>query len=305
MEIRNSGRSLEPKKYNIFDIDFLRFFEGVPSHSLFPEFVAVSRGIKPVLRTYAIRLDRFNLFKKVCQSYSLFVERSDFRISSEDDTRISPSGPFIYTYISKSKKSAREAKQIEYDIFLKKEISYKKPLRFARLMGYPKCCFDSWWELRGVHSPAETGQVEYRASKRTEGEFSFYLNNLIRGDYYLIAHHPCSYQCQPSIKYAKKVLGAIKAVDPLVAKKIVTLLKFPVIKFLKRGRYLRLIDGHLINGQSVIYRTCEGDESFIQKFIKGNKLQIEKDRIKIFRDNLLVGIYHKRNEFDGVIFPFT
>lgn len=292
------------EKFNIFDIDFLKPFEGIPSHSLFSEFVAVFYDIKPVLRTYAIRPDKLPPLEKICKNYGLFAESSNFRISAKDDTVISPSGPFIYVYISKSKRLVKEAKQIEEKIFIKNQKSHSLFLRFAELMGYPKCCFNFFLNYIRKHSAVRFYLIEYDIHKNTQGNFSFYLNNLVRGDYYLISHHPCSYNCGPSIKYAKKVLSAIRKVNPKIACRIKALLKFPVLKFLNRAQYLRFINGKVKSRAEIIYKISEGDDKLNRKFKKGNRILVGRDKIEIFKDKTLVDIYKKKNELDGVIFDF-
>ncbi len=295
-------KSLSQYKNTIFDIDFLKPFEGIPSHSLFSEFIAVFYGIKPVLRTYAIRPDKYPLLKKICKKFSLFTEYSDFRISSKDDTIISPFGPFVYVYISKSKQLSKEAKKTEEDIFLKRQFFYEKSLRFSQLMGYPKCCFDFFRNYMKNNSH-RSDLIEHNIYKNTDGKFSFYLNNLIRGDYYLVSHYPCSYNCELSVIYAKKVLKSIKIVNPEIAGKTLILLKSPVIKFIRRGYFMRFTGAGAQNNE-IVYKNCEGDEGLVKKFIKGNRLEVGKKKIKIFKDDLLVDVYDKKNELDGVIFDF-
>ncbi|MDD5145921.1 MAG: hypothetical protein PHF44_03725 [Candidatus Pacebacteria bacterium] len=298
------------KKNNIFNGDFLKVFEDMSSHCFVPEFIAVLAGIKPVFRTYAIHVDRYPIFQKICKKYSIFVEFSDFRISSNDWISIVKKSQFVFAYFSKYKKLAKEAKDVEYNIFVKNEKSYKTLLRFSQLMGYPKCCFDfflSGWKkiISDKTSCVRPDQFEYISHQNTKEVFSFYLNNLIKGNnYYLISHLPHSYNCKPSIEYAKKVLTAIKKVNPEIAEKITTILKYPVMKFLNRGQYLRFIKGKVKNDNEIVYEVSEGDDKLNKKFIKGNKILAERTKIKIFKNKKLVDVYNKKNKLDGVIFDF-
>ncbi|MEM5806794.1 MAG: hypothetical protein QW474_00190 [Candidatus Aenigmatarchaeota archaeon] len=288
------------KNFNLLTLDFLRYFQGVQSHSLFSEFVAVLSDIKPVLRTYAIRVDRYPLLKKICAKYNLKCEHSNFRVF--DDTTISTdnSGHF-YVYISKEEQLAKEAKKVEEDIITRKKADYESHLKFSHLMGYPECCFNFFFNKVNLF-PAESHMIEFEAYKNTK-KFSFYLNNLIRGDHYLISHYPCTYNCRKSIQYAKSVLKSIEKIKPALAIEFKKLLKYPVVKFLKVGHYLRLIEGE-IHDNTITYSDCWDTLSFDSKFKKGNKIEVHNSEIKIFRDSVLIDKYKKENEFDGVVFPF-
>lgn len=268
--------------------------------------MAVFYGLKPVFRTFAIALDKFAGLKKILGGCGLFAGRSDFRISSADGITLSPKGKSVYVYISRPEKLAEEAKRIEEAFHGRNGGSYRTMLRFSRLMGYPKCCFDFYERFNRQPSGdrCRSHQIEYAARRNTRGGFSFYLNNLSRWDGYLVPHFPCSYNCRPSIEYAKKVLLAISDLDPELALKYAALLKFPVMKFLGHGWYVRYIGGKAGSGGTVVYRASSGENEVSNKFSRGNKVIVGKKKIKIFKDNPLVGAYDKKSELDGVVFDF-
>ncbi|MDD2673094.1 MAG: hypothetical protein PHW43_11885, partial [Syntrophales bacterium] len=210
-------------------------------------------------------------------------------------------GPFVYVYVSKYKNLVQETSQIEKEMFIDRNFS--RFHRFSELMGYPKCCYNFF--ARNIYkNRRDSHRMEYLIYKKTKGRPSFYLNNLIRGDYYLISHHPCSYNCEESIKYAKKVFAGIKTIDQKLSEKIIKLLKFPVLKFIKRGHYLRLLGGVVQKSQFVHYKACEGGNNLTKKFQRGNKILICNNRIEIFKGDRKIDVYNKKNKLDGVIFNF-
>lgn len=287
-----------------FDRDFLKPFEGVPTHSLYPEFIAVAGGLKPVLRTYAIRLDRYAALKRILAGHGLVSEHSDFRISPEDDTLLAPGGDSVYVYISRSAALAARAKKCEEGILARKKPSYADSLEFSALMGYPRCCFDFFLKFVTGRPSEPSHLAECEALRNTGSSPSFYLNNLIRGDHYLVSHYPCSYRCGPSLKYAKALLGEMREVRPALAAKLARLLKDPVIKFTGKGSYVRLGGGRAGEGGTVHYRDCDGEARLADRFAKGDSLRTLKSSIKIFKDGLPVDVYRKKNKDDGTIFVF-
>ncbi|HCC49264.1 MAG TPA: hypothetical protein DEQ38_14280 [Elusimicrobia bacterium] len=304
MKTNNLGPRAGKSQPALFDRDLLKPFEGVPTHSLYPEFIAVASGLKPVLRTYAIRLDRYAALKKLLAARRLFSERSDFRISSEDDTLLDPQGESAYVYISGSAALAARAKKCEEGILGRRKPSYSDSLEFSKLMGYPRCCFDFFLKFVTGRPPRPSHLAEYEALKNTGGTPSFYLNNLIRGDHYLVSHYPCSYRCGPSVNYARALLGEIRKVRPALAGKLARLLKCPVIKFPEKGSYVRLLGGRAAEGGAVRYRDCDGEAGLAARFAKGDSLRASESRIQIFKNGLPAGAYRRKNKDDGTVFIF-
>lgn len=295
-----------PRRPEIFEPDFLKAFESSPSYSYFPEFIAVAAGLKPVLRTSAVASKKFPALKKTLGKYGLFCESSDFGLGSADGLTLSPQGGSVYAYISKSRELAREAKRIEEDIRAKNAGFHEKSLRFSRLMGYPDCCFYFYERANrlALKACSRRQDIEYRARQNTSGRFSFYLNNLSRWDGYLVPHFPCSYNCRPSIDYARNVLLVMEDFAPEPALKLAALLKFPVIKFFQPGRYARFIGGRLTSAGTIVYRASIGEGGIGGRFSQGNKVTVGKKEIKIFKDDILIDAYQKENDLDGVIFSF-
>jgi hypothetical protein len=285
-------------KTNIFDMDFLRPFQGVKSHSLVSEFFAVANGIKPVLRTYAIRPKMYPLLRSICLENGLHTEHSNFMVS--DDTNVSDSGRFFFVYISKDKNLVKEAKEVEERITMGIKNDYEEHLRFSQLMGYPRCCFDFFFE--NVKKNPTTHLIEFEAHKNTK-KFSYLLNNLLRGNEYLISHYPCRYDCPKSMKYAKYVLRLIKETDPELADRFIKILKLPIMKFERTAGYVRFFDGR-VEENKIKYSGCWGFETLYRLFEKGNVLLAERKRIKIFRNGVYIDEYKKETERDGIIFDF-
>lgn len=287
----------------VFRRDFLRPFQGVPSHSLYPEFLAVAAGLKPVLRTYAVRLDRCSRLAAALAACGLRCERSDFRISGSDDTSLDPAGPSVYVYVSLSARLAAAAKRCEERMLGRREPSYAASLEFSRLMGYPRCCFDAFLRFVRGAPGRDSHFMEYAALRRTKGAPSWLLNNLIRGDHYLISHYPCSYRCRPSAKYAAALLAAMRARLPAAAARLEALLRQPVLKFDGKGSYLRLAGGAAAGG-GISYAGCGGEAGLVRLFGRGDSMRPLKARVDIYSGADKAGSYRRKSPDDGTAYLF-
>jgi len=286
---------------NVFDVNFLVPFQGVRSHSLFTELIAVANDIKPVMRTYAILPEKYHILKNVCFKNGLYMEHSNFRLLDDITIVKDDSEKFFYVYISKDKESCKEAKIVEEKIVMGIKNDYEEHLKFSQLMGYPRCCFDFFFEE--MKCLQESHLIEFKAFKNTKSNFSYLLNNLLRGDEYLISHYPCSYDCKESKKYAKKVLESLGILNEKKANDFIKLLKLPVMKFEKVASYVRFIDGK-VNKNIVEYSDCWGSEDLCKIFRKGRKIENGKDSIIILNNKIKVGEYRKKSEGDGILFDF-
>jgi hypothetical protein len=218
-----------------------------------------------------------------------------------EEAIVSDSGHFFFVYISKDKDLVKEAKEVEERIVMGIKNDYEEHLRFSQLMGYPRCCFDFFFQR--LKELPESHFVEFEAFKNTKNRLSYLLNNLMRGDEYLISHYPCRYDCTESIKYAKRVLEVIKETNPKLADRFIRILKLPVMKFEHTAGYVRFFDGK-VEGNKIKYSGCWGFETLYRLFEKGNVLVDEREKIKIFRNDVCIDEYKKRTERDGTIFDF-
>lgn len=293
----------EPQAPAVFRPDFLRPFQGFPSHSLYPEFVAVAAGLKPVLRTYAVRLDRYARLKRALAAAGLRCERSAFRVSASDDTALDPAGPSVYVYVSRSAAPAAAARDCEARLFGRREPSRAASLEFSRLMGYPRCCFEAFLRFVKGAPGRDSHYMEYGALRRTRGLPAWRLNNLIRGDHYLVSHYPCSYRCRPSLAYASSLLEALRERLPAAARRLEALLKLPVLKFDGKASYLRL-DGEPAGRGAIAYSSCDGEAALVRRFGRGDSLRPLKARIDVYRGAEKVDSYRRASPDDGAAFLF-
>jgi len=209
----------------------------------------------------------------------------------------------------------------------------KDPEKIGRLLGYPECCVKShsYFFRHNLqhHSPIVVYQ-SYRNSKR----LNFLTNNLLnfssrlsnREDYrrlreysilnehfpipliYLqfISHIPCSYDCEESIKMGKEIDALLKKYTPEVEKVVKYTLSKPILFFdvLEWIIFDGYVRGNILFYKKVIPPISSIDFSLLNKITKGNKIIIREKKIEIFKDNLSIYSYFKKDKTDGFILDF-
>ena len=279
------------------------------------EFLAVSGGEKPVLTVVFNNKSEKDLIKSNFPELAVICH---YRIVDGKKENICA--------ISKSKSLATET--VDY-IYKGKEHNL-----IGQLLGYPECCIKNhlyFFQRNLQHcSPIVTYQ-SYQNSK----QFNFLTNNLLNfstrisneGDYkkfrryyglnkdfpiplkYLqfISHIPCSYNCQESIKLGKEIDNLLKKYIPKVEQIVRYTLSKPILFF--DLFKLVIFDGYFKNGvldyKKVIPPFFLLDNLLMEKIKNGNRITASKEKIMIFRNNLKLFSYRKKNKRDGFILNFS
>ncbi len=228
--------------------------------------------------------------------------------------------------LSKKKEIAKEA----INFFTVARCNLQKT---GELLGYPKCCIKSHFHFvkHGLqhYSPVVTYQ-SYQNSK----QFNFLTNNILnfstrlytKEDYkkldqyfllnkrspipltYLqfISHIPCSYNCQESIKIGKEIDALLKKYVPQIEKVVKYTLSKPIL-FFDLFKWI-ILDGYVRENilfyKKIIPPVSPTDFLLFSKIIRGNKIIIREKTIEIFKDNLSIYSYFKKDKKDGFILDF-
>ena len=84
----------------------------------------------------------------------------------------------------------------------------------GELLGYPSCCIDAYVAAQPI---LRNRDPIARAAAATQ-TFSFLLNNLTLTAFHYIGWYPCSYDCEPSMRYAHRLDKELMRLRPRVRK---------------------------------------------------------------------------------------
>lgn len=202
--------------------------------NLYPEFVALVSGLKPVIRTAPVTSSDSERLRALALRLGLFTTR---RINHPDKDS-------CIVYVSKRYDSALKAKYFEQG---------RDSIRLGKLLGYPACCINAFMgHTRSRHLKEDT--EPYNACINTlkkGGEFNGLLK--IGVGYHLISHFPCRYDCKLSVAYADKLLNAIMKAckDKMWLAGLLNHLNSPVLKVY--DFYYDLYSLKIRSGQNSIY----------------------------------------------------
>jgi hypothetical protein len=279
------------------------------------EFLAVLAGRKPVLTLVFSNKSEKDLIKSNFPELAIICH---YRIVDGKKENICA--------ISKNKSLAAKTVNCIY--------KGKEHNLIGQLLGYPECCIKnhSYFFQRNLqHSSPIVTYQSYQNSK----QFNFLTNNLLNFStrisnkedfeklrrYYglnknfpiplkylqFISHIPCSYNCRESIKLGKEVDGLLKKYIPNVEKIVRYTLSKPILFF--DIFKLVIFDGYFEKGvlyyKKVIPPFFLLDNLLMKKIKDGNKIIVNKQKITIFKDNLKLFSYQKKNKTDGFILNFS
>ncbi len=216
-----------------------------------------------------------------------------------------------YFWISKKNDTIKEA--IKYNRLL--ENLSKKPQnwnnfvkynwKLGLMFGYPECCIKSYvksWESSFKKNHDTPNHViESFLKTQGKGEIDFLLNNL--SVYRLISHFPCSYNCEESLEIARSVFENMSTKNK---KKVSSALKRDIL-FWSEESMIGFEDKFRGNGNNYSLdgmRTLGIKLPLILALEIGNKVQYDKDSIKIFNNKRLIYTYNKLDETDGILLKF-
>lgn len=281
------------------------------------DLIAVKYGIKKVARMECDDLKGFKKIKKDFNENSLKVICSDEKLFDK-----------FNIYISKSEKLADKARRVDPSF---KIINHHKQFtdvlddiyQFSELMSYPQCCIKEYIKNVLDNNKVSTAKIFLKPPKK----ISFLLNNILNGvsNHYLSFHLPCSFACQKTLDYQRKIFNKIKQVSPAFAKEIKNYLKRPYLIFLnpslsniyvswdKRKGFI--FDGS-VKGNSLIYsravyfqtnypdyqnvKLAKEFNLLMNKIKQGNKIIFEKNNFQTYRDKELLHSF--RNTKNNQVF---
>ena len=187
-------------------------------------------------------------------------------------------------------------------------------LRFGKYLGFPDCCIDFFrrfndWKL--YSHPFET----LKNTKKIKGKAigSYYCNNLLMDESYFFIHHlPCSFRCESTIAYAKKLEEKIREVEPDYVNKTIELLKSPFLVFGEKD--FVIFKGKLSGEKSnyvLEYDDCnyfrnlareEDSIDFFDPIKAGNKIFIDNSWLIIMKNNSVLKKIKKKEEWFAIDF---
>lgn len=301
-----------------------------------PDIFAVIVGVKPVAEL-SLSPDK----EEAYQSFVKFIRRFDvysvkYRYKAEHKgganskekkknlIRRKNNELPIRVYLSKSKKILDAYRFGDPEIGLG-DISRPSKNKIAALhifasdLGYPDCCIKSY---------LENGQLKKISSysRLPEGNrASFYYNNFLHSisNYYLSFHSPCSFNCQKTKIYNRKIFEAIKKYEPKFSERLQRVLTMPMVTWYNKSnfplddRIIVLFDGH-ISGNTIMYSRCyilktnyPNNKIFSNNVPEdliylraGNKVINTKQKIYVYKEEKLMHTIKKQSKFHGLLFNF-
>ena len=279
------------------------------------EFLAVIAGKKPVLAvTFPSKSER-ELIESNFPDLVVFCSKKTWGIDKQQEV----------CAISKDKSLAKQtAEYLNFDIE-----------KQGQLLGYPKCCVEKHQYFSSHSLGLNSSLVTYQSYRNTK-KCNFLTNNLFNfcsrlgakkenfeflnkyhsfnnkklpippWNFQFISHIPCKYDCKESIKIGKEIDSLLKEYAPDMEKTIKHTLSRPILFF----DLLRLVvfDGCLKEGilyyNKIIPPYFFLENPLMEKIKMGNKITVTDSKVEIFKDNLNLFTYQKKNEADGFILDF-
>lgn len=180
------------------------------------------------------------------------------------------------------KQGVRELATIHDDVFCSNP-DKKKFIKYGILLGYPSCC-------------AKPGPFDFKPDLK-----NILLNS--SADLPLIFHQPCSINCKQSTSQAKQALKVYHLFDTSISRKVLMLLKAPILRF-NNTSYIRF-NGYKLAKNVIFYQKLSPvlpnpiDENidqqkmgeyieFLEKLKSGDSVYFGSKNIFIFsRKNLI------------------
>ena len=285
---------------------------------ILPEFLAVMAGKKPALTVGFHDKSEKELIKSNFPNLALFCSKIVLGGKQQE-----------ICAISRNKSLAKQVVRYFCD---------GKHHLMGSLLGYPKCCIKKhlYFFYRGRNLQLNSSLVTHQ-SYRNAKKCNFLTNNLFNFssrvgckkeqlepyDQYrrlntkeffiplwnlqFISHIPCSYDCKESIKIGEEIDSLLKEYAPDMEKIIRYTLSKPILFF--DLFKLVVFDGYLKNDvlyyNKIIPPYFLLENLLMEKIKNGNKIIVSKSKVEIFKNNLSLLVYQKKNEADGFILDFS
>lgn len=244
----------------------------------------VLKNLKPVSRIM-VKEENYLPVVDFLKMNKLVFERADFKIKKLDSTDYSDKGARLplsskergdyFLYVSKSKELAKKAKELEEE---------GKHYELGIALGYPACCSRFFEENFAVESQGNNDYI-FSILRNSDGfRFPFYLNVVSRHlDLNLISHFPCRFDCEESIKIAKKNLECMKSHSAELGGVVEGMLKCAIIY--TRDRKVFLLRSLKTNGGLVCYNNIiSNTNDYLYNALKQHKFIKALDK-----NNILLG----------------
>ena len=286
------------------------------THLVLLEFLALVAEIKPVI-LHALSPDEIKLIKTNFPEVNIaYNDKNIFDIPQKD---------LLICALSKNELLSKKTLNT---YFLEGKTVFDL---MGELLGYPKCCVENYIKYFNLHQQWNSSLITYQAYKASK-KFNFLVNNLLNFNTRIsnkdfnnfqryqslnknfpilysqfIFHIPCRYDCPESIKIGKEVDSLLSEYAPKVEKIVKYTLSKPILffdlfKLVIFGGYLK--EG-ILYYQKIIPPFFLIDNSLMDTLKSGNQIMVNDKQIKIFKDNLLLFTYQKKNVRDGFILDFS
>jgi len=205
----------------------------------------------------------------------------------------------------------------------------------GKLLGYPQCCVNNYlsYMRQGFHHDFSLITHEtYQSSKK----FNFLVNNLLNfstrvsnegvgnfTQYYqlnknsgisipvhyfqFIFHIPCSYDCSESIQIGEQIRFLLKKYAPKIEEEVEHTLSKPILFF--DLFELIIFDGYVENGilryNKILPPLFSVNKGLLDNIKNGNRIIVSDQEIKVFKNDLCLFTYKKKNIRDGFIIDFS
>jgi hypothetical protein len=228
-------------------------------------------------------LKQFNDF---CKKYSLYIERSNFKIIGQRDigkggwqnkikkkVSVNSKKGYFFYYVSYNKKNAKRAKTAEKS---------KKEKKFGKLLGFPVCCQNFFAKYYKKANSKQCDFVLYVLKETKENPPYDFWNNYIAQyfGYSLLSHFPCSFNCKESERLAKLYYKKLKENNKKFAEGFKKAQKSAILFTEYRGIFL--IRKYNLKGNILIY-----DNKNLKTTLKNTIFESLKrgDNVKILNKN--------------------
>jgi len=277
------------------------------------EFLAVKNDIRPVMRQ-GLEKESIDTIKRKVEK-----EKMCLLLKTLDIPRLVNKNQIfkernIVAYISKSMELAKQTYRADIE---------SDDKNFGRLLGYPECCVD-FYQHKIPHPTGDEFSFVLHTFSNTNDKSSFYTNNIFnfqsrlptkhkldifdsfkemleeRIRLFLISHIPCSYRCKESIRIGSEILKLLENENQQFAGNVVSFLRKT---FLVLDDFNWVSFDGKVNGNSICYRTAKPFLTLYppDKFIQGNKVIVDSNEIKIFKDGDLLHEIRKPDKNFGIL----
>jgi hypothetical protein len=154
----------------------------------------------------------------------------------------------------------------------------------GRALGYPECCIAAFAPRCDLPNAA----LRFEALRAT-GATAFALLNDVDPERTLISHFVCRYDCAASLRYARRVLDAVAAVDAPRAQRLSRALASVLILF-RDGGAIELGEARAAGadrwrfGATTVLRTPSADDRWCDVFSDADEVEIGRGVLTPFRD---------------------